>query len=263
MYFLPQDIIVKCPTLCGLPRKIRKVLYDELMMEVVDSDQFLNEIMQAASALVFPHLGFGGWREHYTGYSPVWIIANITSLWAKMLEAEIGWDVQALLDIPSYANIPFFDSEYIKEVMGRIVKRGIAEYGLLPILDVMREMPCDEDFEPWNTNVRKDFIRKWYHTRSKKVQTVSLEECMEDDEHGIHEVEDISSDFQDRVVADDFCQKFKARLPDKDMEILELRDEGFTYEEIADKLGYKNHSGVIKRMQAIKNMFLKYEGEQQ
>jgi hypothetical protein len=27
-------------------------------------------------------------------------------------------------------------------------------------------------------------------------------------------------------------------------------------------LGYKNHSGVVKRMQAIKDEFLKYEGEQ-
>ena len=35
-------------------------------------------------------------------------------------------------------------------------------------------MPCDEDFEKWDTNVRKDFLRKWYHTRSKRVQTCLL-----------------------------------------------------------------------------------------
>jgi DNA-directed RNA polymerase specialized sigma24 family protein len=113
-----------------------------------------------------------------------------------------------------------------------------------------------------DTNVRKDFLRKWYHTRSKNVQTVSLEACLEDDEHGIYEIEDTSGDFQDRVAGEDFCQRFKARLSPKDMEILGLRVEGFTYEEIADKLGYKNHSGVIKRMQAITKAFIKYEGEQ-
>ena len=42
------------------------------------------------------------------------------------------------------------------------------------MLEAVREMPCDEDFDPWDTNARKDFLRKWYHTRSKKVQTVSL-----------------------------------------------------------------------------------------
>ena len=40
-------------------------------------------------------------------------------------------------------------------------------------------MPCDEDFEKWDTNARKDFLRRWYHTRSKKVQTVSLEGMLE------------------------------------------------------------------------------------
>ena len=35
--------------------------------------------------------------------------------------------------------------------------------------------------------------------------------------------------------------------------------EGQTYEEIADRLGYKNHSGVVKRMEAIKKRFIQYE----
>jgi chromosomal replication initiation ATPase DnaA len=34
------------------------------------------------------------------------------------------------------------------------------------------------------------------------------------------------------------------------------------YEEIAERLGYKNHSGVIKRIQAITKEFIKYEEEQ-
>lgn len=38
--------------------------------------------------------------------------------------------------------------------------------------------------------------------------------------------------------------------------------DGFTYEEIADRLGYQNHSGVIKRMQAIREAFIKYENKQ-
>lgn len=90
------------------------------------------------------------------------------------------------------------------------------------MLDVVREMPCAEDFEPWGTNVRKDFLRKWYHTRSKKV---------------------------------------KATLSPKDMAILELRVEGYGYQEIADKLGYKTHSAVVKRMEAIKRRFIQYEEE--
>ena len=144
-----------------------------------------------------------------------------------------------------------------------IVSRAIEQEGWQPILDVVKEMPCDEDFMYWNTNVRTDFLRKWYHTRVQTVQMISLEACLEDGEHGIYEIEDKSADFADGVISEDFCNRFKARLSEKDMRILELRVEGFTYEEIADKLGYKNHSEVIKRIRAIEKEFVKYEDEQQ
>jgi len=189
----------------------------------------------------------------------VWQLSYALPVWAKGLEAVTGWGVQALFRVPPRTEIPFFNPEYINEAFRQVVERAISEQGWQPILDVVKEMPSDEDFEKWDTNVRKDFLRKWYHTRSKRVRTVSLEACLEDDDHGIYEIEDISSCYADNVVAEDFCERFKARLSQKDMEILELRIEGFTYEEIADKLGYKNHSGVIKRMQAIKKIFLSYE----
>ena len=128
-------------------------------------------------------------------------------------------------------------------------------------MEVIRNMPCEEDFERWDTNVRKDFLRKWYHTRSKRVQTVSLEECMEDEDSNIHSLPDPKGDFTEQVESEDFCQRFKTTLSQKDMAILELRVEGYTLEEIADRLGYKTHSAVVKRMEAIKKRFLQYEQE--
>ena len=61
--------------------------------------------------------------------------------------------------------------------------------------------------------------------------------------------------------SEDFCQRFKATLSQKDRAILELRVERYTLEEIADRLGYKTHSAVVKRMEAIKKRFLRYEQE--
>lgn len=52
--------------------------------------------------------------------------------------------------------------------------------------------------------------------------------------------------------------QFKAKLSEKDMQILTLRMEGKTLEEIANKLGYKNHSGVLKRIRTIGKMYEKY-----
>ncbi|MCE5236056.1 MAG: hypothetical protein ABFC62_00415 [Clostridiaceae bacterium] len=262
VYFLPEDRFVRYPLLSTLPRDLSELSNSPAKMKLITGKAFLKDIMDATAALVFPHFGFGGWLEHYTGYFPAWRLSYLLPLWAKLLEKETGWGVQALFQVPPHTEIPFLKPEYIKAVMERVVKRAIGEENWQPVLDVVKEMPCDEDFMKWNTNVRTDFLRKWYHTRSK-VQMVSLEACMEDEEHGIHEIEDISDNFEDRIVAEDFCQRFKARLSEKDMKILELRVEGFTYEEIAAKLGYKNHSGVIKRIQSITKAFVKYEEEQQ
>jgi len=264
MYFLPHNVIAKYPTLRSFPRCMGEVNRSEKLADSIVSDQFLNEIMDAVSALAFPHFGFGGWKEHYTGYCPVWQLSYALPIWAKLLEEETGWGLQRLFQIPSTDTIPFFEPAFIKEITERIVKRAIVEENWQPILDVVKQMPCDEDFENNNTYVRIDFIRKWYHTRSKRVKTISLEECLEhDDEHGVLYVEDKSAIFEDRIIAEDFCQRFKARLSDKDMMILELRVMGFTYEEIAERMGYKNHSGVIKRIRAIAKEFTKYENARQ
>ena len=260
-YMLPYDVISRYPTLSKLPRSMGALNAIPGWGKVILSQQFLNEIMDAVSSLAFPHFGFGGWKEHYSGYSPVWRLSYALPLWAKGVEQVRGWGVQALFALPPDYEIPFCDPEDVRQVMKQVVEETIEEQGWGPILEVIRNMPCEEDFERWDTNVRKDFLRKWYHTRSKRVQTVSLEECMEDEDSRIHSIPDPKGDFTEQVESEDFCQRFKATLSQKDMAILELRVEGYTLEEIADRLGYKTHSAVVKRMEAIKKRFLQYEQE--
>lgn len=261
VYLLPYDLISRFPTLRRLPRSMGALNASPEWGKVILSQQFLNEIMDAVASLAFPHFGFGGWKEHYSGYSPVWRLSYALPLWATGVEKVRGWGVQALFALPPDYEIPFCDPEDVRQVMKQVVEETIEEQGWGPILEVIRNMPCEEDFERWDTNVRKDFLRKWYHTRSKRVQTVSLEECMEDEDSNIHSLPDPKGDFTEQVESEDFCQRFKATLSQKDMAILELRVEGYTLEEIADRLGYKTHSAVVKRMEAIKKRFLQYEQE--
>ena len=68
----------------------------------------------------------------------------------------------------------------------QVVEQTIGEQDWRPMLEAVREMPCDEDFEKLDTHVRKDFLRKWYHTRSRWVRTGSLEACREDKDSKIH-----------------------------------------------------------------------------
>jgi hypothetical protein len=50
------------------------------------------------------------------------------------------------------------------------------------------------------------------------------------------------------------------KIPDKDKQILKLRMKGQTLEEIADELGYKNHSGILKRIRKIGQQYEKFAG---
>ena len=76
---------------------------------------------------------------------------------------------------------------------------------------------------------------------------VSLDQCLEDETHSIHDRTADSVDIAQDVEAEDFAGRFKERLSEKDMAILELRVEDRTYEEIADKLGYKKHHSSRNR----------------
>ena len=70
VYMLPYDLLVRCPTLRKLPRSMGALNTSE-WGEVIGSAAFYNEIMDAVASLAFPHFGFGGWKEHYTGWCPV------------------------------------------------------------------------------------------------------------------------------------------------------------------------------------------------
>ena len=67
-------------------------------------------------------------------------------------------------------------------------------------------------------------------------------------------------DVDEEVVANVDADRFLAGLSEKDRRILLLRLSGHTLEEIAEKLGYKNHSGVLKRIRKIGNAYEKYAG---
>jgi len=262
VYFLPQELLIKCPTLSQLPRNLSVLSASNPMLTLIDSDAFLHEIMDAAAALAFRHFGFGGWKEHYTGDFPVWRLSYALPLWVKGIEQVTGWGFSTMLRTPTDTEVPFFAMEYVKEVFSIVVKQVIQEQGWQPMLDIIRQMPCDEDFEKWNTNVRISFMRRWYHTRSKKVNMVSLEATLEDGESPLYYISDPTQDVEGTVIAQDYVDRFMVNLSARDQAILKLRMDGFTLVQIAQQLGYANHSAIIKRMQRIQKRFEKYREEQ-
>ena len=74
------------------------------------------------------------------------------------------------------------------------------------------------------------------------------------------EIEDPISSFEDEVVENIDVQKFLSKLDEKDKQILQLREDGYTYKEIADRVGFKTHSAVVKRINKIGRMYEKFSG---
>lgn len=125
------------------------------------------------------------------------------------------------------------------------------------------EYRCFEDFDYRSSRQKTDFYRKWYHTRTAHPQ-ISLDAYKEDyteahdgQEWDMPDHTNVELDVTAKVQVDDFL----ATLSEKDKQILQMRMDGCTLEEIAKKLGFKNHSGVLKRIRKIGKLYEKYFGE--
>ena len=72
------------------------------------------------------------------------------------------------------------------------------------------------------------------------------------------DIEDESSNFENESTVKVLAEQFMETLSEKDKQILQLRLEGVKLEDIADRLGYANHSGVHKRLRKIGQAFEKF-----
>ena len=137
----------------------------------------------------------------------------------------------------------------------------MAHHGMREVISIAEEYRCFEDFDTRASNQKKDFYRKWYHTQTQHPQ-ISLDGFKTDyaEEHdGLEwDIEDESANFENESTVKVLAEQFMETLSEKDKQILQLRLEGYTMEEVAEKLGYANHSGVLKRLRKIGQAFEKY-----
>jgi DNA-directed RNA polymerase specialized sigma24 family protein len=98
--------------------------------------------------------------------------------------------------------------------------------------------------------VREDFERKLYHKRLKvKVRFVEMTDSVP--------VQGPESEVVDRMVFGDFL----ALLNEKDREVVVLLSSGVTkLTEIAQIMGYSNHSPVSKRLERIRREAAQFFG---
>ena len=83
--FLPETVLNRCPQELHLPRTVFSFFHDRDVIKVVESDLFIELMMDGYAFLVWPYLGVRGYMESYSDYDPVYIIAHSAHFWVQEL----------------------------------------------------------------------------------------------------------------------------------------------------------------------------------
>ena len=267
-YFIPKSILDRCGSeLNSIPRNPRKLLQSWDAIAMVESDLFLLAIIDAYAFMVWPFMGLGAKREIYSGYEPSWIFAHAAPYWIQeMQEEKILPAAKELLKNGGVDEIfGYVSEEEISDLFSWLVPQTMAHHNMKAVIDTAKEFRCFEDFDYRKSRQKIDFYRKWYHTRVKNITVESLEEIKEryaENNDGMDwDIPDERSDMNRTVLEPMAVSEFLALLSETDKQILTMRMEGITLEKIAEKLGYKTHSAIHKRIRKIGLAYEKFTGE--
>ena len=99
-----------------------------------------------------------------------------------------------------------------------------------------------------------DFDRKWTHSRSEAGAALSLDGLIDAFQDAIP-VESLDNATEE-VELIDLERKVLENLNETDKEIYLMKKQGYSQNEIAEKIGFKSASAVSKRLANIKQIFI-------
>ena len=263
---IPKEFIIKAaPDMLAIPRSLGGVIASTEAQDLIGSDRFVMVVIHMFANMVWQFLMPEGlYIETYCLRDPIYLLAHAPAFWIQELQ-ELGhlpsieemlittdrlWEEQSFPSMSSIAGLFSWDIPYI---MGK--------YDLWEIIGIVEEHRCFEDFAPRDSREKQAFFRDWYHTRTQHPM-ISLEdyktEYAAEHQGEQWDIPDESEPFENEVDCRILAEQFMETLNEKDKQILQLRLDGYTLEEVADRLGYSNHSGVVKRLRKIGQAFEKF-----
>lgn len=248
-----------------LKRVPRDLFLDPETIRRVESDNFFQVVIDCYAYVAWPYLKLGKNMEDYSGYDPGWIVAHAAPLWIDALE-----DLELLPDAEMFyrawqtepdTEIGYCSMEYMAEVMRLAVQKVMVEGRYPEFFDVVKQHRCFEDYDWRHSRVKIDFWRRWYHTRTKHPLTASVDviKAMGVEPHAMQSNTD--HEFEDAVWSSYEVERFMGTLSKTDRQILYLRMQKRPFAEIAQRLGFKTHSAVLKRVRKIGKAYERYMGE--
>lgn len=271
-YALPKALVQQRPSFLDMPRRFREVWTSEKWLGVVESDAFLEVIMDcyAWTAWQFfkvpsPKGGYmkipGTWNQ-YSGDFPLWRYAYaVPPLILQKMEVRPGSCIQMLLNLGRDYEAPWVADAVFYGLMDKITEEIVAEQNWQPVFDEVWHNRLPEDYSGASVKQR-DFMRSWYHTREPEKQ-ISVEQVLAEgaviDHRQAYDFVDESADVEAQAAGRDYLERFMGVLTDRDKRILELRMQNMPMAEIAKEVGYANAGAVSKRIRQMTQRYEAYE----
>ena len=169
--FLSESVLNRCPQELHLPRTVFSFFHDRDVIRVVESNLFIELMMDAYAFLVWPYLGVRGYMESYSGYDPVYIIAHSPGFWVQELTDErILPTVEDLFRSGQAETMAYPSEAVVSDYLAQIIPAAMGKYNLDVVIETAMAMRCPEDFDFRQSGVKIDFFRQWYHTRTQRAE---------------------------------------------------------------------------------------------
>lgn len=162
------------------------------------------------------------------------------------------------IDALTEEEIAFVVNQFAVQFLGRMMNLLLQVQNVPAIMEMGKEMPAKEDYAktPYTNFDKIDGMRKWDHLRSQ-IQMLSLDDIVatiRNDPDSAPEYMTYCYDIPKDELEEEYQllrREFMKTLSPEDQKIFTLKEEGMKQKEIAQKLGYANHSAVSKRIRKI------------
>ena len=170
---------------------------------------------------------------------------------------HVGGD-EAKQDMLSDIEIQHIVDDFVDKYLNKMMNLMMQSQGVGELDSALKEIRAHEDFnkKAHENHDKIDFDRKWTHSRTKSGAPVSYDELVENEMPIIPKNDDVF-DIESEVVCDILLKQYLATLSDTDRKTIELKQQGKTTTEIAEILGYKTHSAIVKRLKKLETELMK------
>lgn len=260
-YCLPKELAGKWKPALDLPRCPYEVLRTDKYDSIVYDDMFKLLVWDCYSWSAWQFFQVkdrkGNYREipgsraQYAGCFSLWQLSYSIILYIRMEFEKNGLSFQTLYDVPPGVEVPWLTYQQFGNLIGNVTDMVIEKQNWQPVIDAIWENRGVEDYDTRSSAVKTDFMRKWHHDRSGS--SLSLDEMTEDE---VFDAAGSRGEFEQSVLSQMQINTFvEGCISDRDREILRLRMEGYTEQEIADRVGYQTASAVHKRISRIASAY--------